>query len=174
MAGFYKPFTTKIKNKPIIVYPCIGIEKVLDRNSSDSIENHLESLYSINSNLLTPGEYHIVILWDEASDNKNADSVDVMSDIWIFDKLDSWGSGPLVDVKIFRNMKWIRASKSGLFHSDLKLGSKILNQQNIGEITNIFGDHIAHVKSPCSGMIVGLATNPKVHQGDAIVHIAKK
>lgn len=104
MAGFYKPFTTKIKNKPIIVYPCIGIEKVLDRNSSDSIENHLESLYSINSNLLTPGEYHIVILWDEASDNKNADSVDVMSDIWIFDKLDSWGSGPLVDVKIFRNM----------------------------------------------------------------------
>lgn len=105
MAGFYKPFTTSINKKPVVVYPCVGLEKILDRNEENSIKNHLKTLYSKNGELLTPGEYHIVILWDEASDDKNANSIDVMSDVWIFDKLDSWGSGPLVDVKIFRNME---------------------------------------------------------------------
>ncbi len=104
MAGFYKPFTTKVNQKPVIIYPCIGLEKVLDRSAAQSIERHLEKLYSVNNELLKSGEYHIIILWDEASDDKNANSIDVMSDVWIFDKLDSWGSGPLVDVKIFRNM----------------------------------------------------------------------
>lgn len=103
MAGFYKPFTTKINEKPVVVYPCSGLEKVLDRKNENSIRDHLEELYSKNTKLLSPGEYHIVILWDEASDDANASSIDVMSDVWIFDKLDSWGSGPLVDVKIFRN-----------------------------------------------------------------------
>lgn len=104
MAGFYKPFTTKIGNRPIIVYPCVGLEKVLGRSQQDSIQQHLEKLHGANGKLLSAGEYHIVILWDEASDDKSANSIDVMTDVWIFDKLDSWGSGPLVDVKIFRNM----------------------------------------------------------------------
>ena len=104
MAGFYKPFTTKIHEKPVIVYPCVGLEKVLNRSQTRSIEKHLEQLYSTNSQLVNVGEYHIVILWDEASDDKSAKSIDVMSDVWIFDKLESWGSGPLVDVKIFRDM----------------------------------------------------------------------
>lgn len=104
MAGFYKPFTTKINEKQVIVYPCVGLEKVLDRSQRASIEKHLEQLYSTNSQLLKTGEYHIIILWDEASDDKNANSMDIMTDVWIFDKIDFWGSGPLVDAKIFRNM----------------------------------------------------------------------
>jgi hypothetical protein len=104
MAGFYKPFTTKIKDKPVIVYPCLGVEKVLDRKKQQSIEDHLAKLYT-NNPQLSAGTYHIIILWDEASDNKAASSVDIMTDVWIFDKIDSWGSGPLVDAKIYRNMK---------------------------------------------------------------------
>lgn len=104
MAGFYKPFTTTIDNKPVIVYPCLGVEKVIKRNIPSNIENHLEKLYESNPQYLNVGTYHIIILWDEASDDSNATSRDVMTDVWIFDKIDSWGSGPLVDVKIFRNM----------------------------------------------------------------------
>lgn len=102
MAGFYKPFTTEVGNIPVIVYPCVGLEKILDRTQSQSIKDHLGQLYSKNKMLMS-GEYHIVILWDEASDDPGATSRDVMTDVWIFDKLDSWGSGPLVDAKIFRN-----------------------------------------------------------------------
>jgi hypothetical protein len=104
MAGFYKPFTTHIKDKPVIVYPCVGLEKVLDRNDKESIQNHLNKLYSDNEAITSVGSYHIMILWNEAADDKDAQSVDVMSDVWIFDKIEFWGSGPLVDVKIFRNM----------------------------------------------------------------------
>jgi hypothetical protein len=103
MAGFYKPFTTYIKNKPVIVYPCVGLEKVLNRTEQNSIQNYLSKLYESNSPFLSTGTYHIVILWDQASDDKKAQSIDIMSDVWIFDKIDSWGSGPLVDVKIYRN-----------------------------------------------------------------------
>lgn len=77
-----------------------------------------------------------------------------------------------VHSKIFKSMKWIRASKSGLFHSSFTLGSNVKDKEVIGEISNIFGDHIATVKSSGDGMIVGITTNPKVHQGDALIHLA--
>lgn len=103
MAGFYKPFTLQIKNKSVIVYPCVGLEKILSRENSLSIQQHLDNLYTSNSDTLSIGTYHIVILWDEASDDPTAQPLDAMTDVWIFDKIDSWGSGPLVDVKIFRD-----------------------------------------------------------------------
>ncbi len=104
MAGFYKPFTTIVTDKSLIVYPCLGLEKILDRTDKHSIQNHLENLYSSNKSVFKVGAYHIIILWDESSDDKEANSIDIMTDVWIFDKIDSWGSGPLVDAKIFRNM----------------------------------------------------------------------
>lgn len=102
MAGFYKAFIKKVSEIPVIVYPCMGLETVVNRGK-ENIGKHLESLYSKQERLLSRGEYHIVILWDEITDDKESNSHDVMTDVWIFDKLDSWGSGPLVDVKIFRN-----------------------------------------------------------------------
>jgi len=102
MTSFYKPVILKIGTKPTIVYPCIGLEKVLDR-SDKSIEAALVGLYKSNKDVLEVGEYHIIILWDETTDDPNSKSKDIMSDVWIFDKTESWGAGPLVDVKTFRN-----------------------------------------------------------------------
>ncbi len=76
--------------------------------------------------------------------------------------------------QVFTSMKWIRASKSGLVHFFHKLGDNVKNKEKIGNITDIFGDPIAAIKAPCSGVVVGIATNPKVYQGDAIIHIARK
>ena len=93
---FYNPQFLKINGTQIIIYPSKDLEKVLDRNKQDSVKNHLKSLYYAN-NFPADSEYHIVILWNEGED--------VMSDIWIFTKIKSWGSGPLVDVRVFRGMK---------------------------------------------------------------------
>lgn len=133
MAGFYKPFTTKVANIPVIVYPCVGLEKVLDRSKSQSIESHLKQVYSKNK-LFETGEYHIVILWDEASDDPSAASRDVMTDVWFFDKLDSWGSGPLVDVKIFRN--FVLETKIGISAGDglLMLGREEELRRNVSSL----------------------------------------
>ncbi len=107
MASFYLPKTIKINNIPIIVYPCTGLEKVFDRNTPNCLEDHIESIYENNQDLTT-GEYHIIIMWNDEQDK--------MCDIWIFDKIESWGSGPLVDVKIFRNL--IRETSIGVSAGD--------------------------------------------------------
>ena len=103
MTSFYKPIILKIVGKSAIIYPCIGLEKVLDRADKKSIGIHLTNLYESNKDILSKGEYHIIILWDESTDDSNSKSQDIMSDVWIFDKTESWGAGPLVDVKTFRN-----------------------------------------------------------------------
>jgi predicted deacylase len=72
----------------------------------------------------------------------------------------------------FRHTKWVRAHKSGLFQFTNELGTAVQHREKIGSISNIFGEEVAQVKAPCSGVIVGMATNPKVYQGDAIIHIA--
>lgn len=96
MNSFYKPKIINFNERPIIIYPCSGIEKIFDRQEKESLENHIREVFAKNQELLNTGEYYIVILWDEKGDK--------MSDVWIFGQLESWGSGPLVDVKIFRNL----------------------------------------------------------------------
>ncbi len=74
----------------------------------------------------------------------------------------------------FRSTKWVRSSKSGLFHFSKTLGTKVKHGENIGVVSNIFGDAISNINAPFDGVVVGMATNPKVYQGDAILHVAKK
>lgn len=153
MSGFYKPFTTSINTKPIIVYPCVGLEKVLSRNDDQSIQTHLKQLYEANGKLLEQGTYHIIILWDEATDDKDAKSIDVMTDVWIFDKIESWGSGPLVDVKIFRNFKLETgigvSAGDGLLmlgrEEELRRTAESLDNYLYGERCNL-PDDIAHIE----------------------------
>lgn len=94
--AFFKPFYTTIEEIPVIVYPCTDIVSNLDRKKANVIEEHLSELYIRNkSNFKTLGQYNIDIIW--------IDGKDLMTDVWIFDKIESWGSGPLADVKVFRN-----------------------------------------------------------------------
>lgn len=90
---FYNPKVFRIKGIPVIVYPAEGLEKVLDRRNPNAIEEHLNSLYEANG-FPEDSNYHVVALWREEND--------VMTDVWVFTKLGSWGSGPLADVNIFK------------------------------------------------------------------------
>lgn len=92
---FFNPIITRLKEISVVVYPCPGIEKFFDRKERGCVEKYLHELYA--KNMLGNGEYNIDILWN--------DGKDIMVDVWIYDRIESWGSGPLVDVKIFRNMK---------------------------------------------------------------------
>ncbi|MBU3905252.1 MAG: hypothetical protein KJ906_03835 [Nanoarchaeota archaeon] len=91
---FFKPIVITINETPTIIYPCPGIEKVFNKEDKVCIEKYLQELYDKN-NLNKNGKYNIIVLWN--------DDKDIMVDLWIYDKIESWGSGPLVDVKIFRN-----------------------------------------------------------------------
>ncbi len=91
---FHNPIRMQAGETPLIVYPCESVKKFLE--SRKLVEKYIESLYRANSKKLSEnGQFNINILW--------ADKGDAMLDIWKYDKLETWGSGPLVDVSIFRN-----------------------------------------------------------------------
>ena len=93
---FYNPIKHQIESVPLIIYPCTGLETVFDNKKRGCLENHVSELYKQN-NLSNMGQYNILILWN--------DGEDAMTDVWIYSRLESWGSGPLVDAKIFKNFE---------------------------------------------------------------------
>jgi len=89
----------RFKKTPVIIYPNLGLEEVFNRTQKNCIEDYIQELYDKNDSISSElGEYNILIVWNEGKNR--------MVDLWIFDKIESWGSGPLVDVKIFRDQKF--------------------------------------------------------------------
>ena len=91
---FYQPFLVDVKKLPLIVYPHPKAERAFKRNDAGCLEKYILQLYRKNEHLVHCGQYHIVILWGYNNDR--------MADVWTFDQIETWGSGPFADVKIFR------------------------------------------------------------------------
>jgi hypothetical protein len=73
-----------------------------------------------------------------------------------------------------RKTKWIRASISGIFHLQVKLGQAVEKRELLGFITDTFGDTNVKVRSPQAGIVIGHTQNPLVNQGDGIINLAIK
>ncbi|MGD1859655.1 MAG: succinylglutamate desuccinylase/aspartoacylase family protein [Leptolyngbyaceae cyanobacterium] len=69
--------------------------------------------------------------------------------------------------------KWIRASRGGFWHCKVELGQRVAYKETIGLVTDAFGDKPTPIRSPLGGCVIGYSQNPLIHQGDALVHIAK-
>lgn len=67
---------------------------------------------------------------------------------------------------------WLRAKNAGLWRSYVRLGEYIKKNQNIGSITDPYGEMEVRLNAPASGYIVGLNNMPVVNQGDALMHIS--
>ena len=72
-----------------------------------------------------------------------------------------------------RSTKWIRAPRGGIFHLQTRLGARVRKGELLGVITEPSGRGGREVRARASGMIMGHAVNPLVHQGDSLVHIAE-
>ncbi|MBW2411773.1 MAG: succinylglutamate desuccinylase/aspartoacylase family protein [Deltaproteobacteria bacterium] len=68
---------------------------------------------------------------------------------------------------------WIRSPASGILHMNVPLGARVSENKKIGVIADPFGDHEVTIESPVSGMVIGRLNLPLVHQGDAVIHIAR-
>jgi uncharacterized protein len=71
-----------------------------------------------------------------------------------------------------RSSKWMRASCGGIFHLEVNLGEKVLKRQELGFITNAFGEKRVPVRATLNGIVISYTQNPLVNQGDAIIHLA--
>jgi predicted deacylase len=67
---------------------------------------------------------------------------------------------------------WLRAKNAGLWRSYVHIGEYVKKNQNIGSITDPYGEMEVRMNAPTSGYIVGLNNMPVVNQGDALMHIA--
>lgn len=68
--------------------------------------------------------------------------------------------------------KWVRASCSGIFHLEVQLGEQVTRKQELGFITNAFGEKRVPIRAIVNGIVISHIQNPLVNQGDAIIHLA--
>lgn len=71
-----------------------------------------------------------------------------------------------------RQSKWVRAPRAGIFYLETELGKQVQKRQQLGFITNAFGEEKTIVRASVSGIVISYTQNPLVNQGDAIVHLA--
>ncbi|MBN1767787.1 MAG: succinylglutamate desuccinylase/aspartoacylase family protein [Prolixibacteraceae bacterium] len=74
----------------------------------------------------------------------------------------------LIDVE---SSIWIRAKYSGMFRSNIRIGSFVKRGEVLGTITDPFGDFEKEVKAPNSGYIFCRDHSPIVNQGTALLHL---
>ncbi len=84
-----------------------------------------------------------------------------------FDSIDP--PSPSIEI---RQSKWIRASCGGIFHLKVDLGEKVLKKQELGFITDAFGENKVIVRANVSGIVISHTQNPLVNRGDGIIHLA--
>jgi predicted deacylase len=74
---------------------------------------------------------------------------------------------------LIKNSTWIRAKHSGMFRTDVKLGSWVEKGDKLGSISDPYGDFEVGVMATYSGYIICTNHAPTVNQGDALIHISK-
>ncbi len=67
---------------------------------------------------------------------------------------------------------WVRAPRGGVVHPVRQSGDPVRQGDVLGCVTGIMGEEAHPMISPIDGIIIGHATLPVVHQGDALFHIA--
>ncbi len=80
---------------------------------------------------------------------------------------------PVSSTMLFRNTKWVRAAKGGMFLWAKRSGQVVAEGEPIGRITDPFGKEAdVPVLAPYNGHIIGHNNTPVISPGDALFHIA--
>ncbi len=69
---------------------------------------------------------------------------------------------------------WVRASRSGILRIAVGVGQRVDRGTVLGRIADPLATRSRSLKAPFAGMVIGHTNNPLVHQGEAVVHLAKE
>ena len=78
-----------------------------------------------------------------------------------------------VNPLLARSTSWVRAPASGIFNTDVKLGSSVSKGQRLASINDPLGDSSDVVSAPFDGIVIGRSNLPPAHEGDALFNIAE-
>lgn len=81
---------------------------------------------------------------------------------------------PVNDPIFIKSSVWVRAKHAGLHHAHVRNGNKIERNQNLGLITDPYGQFEKVIKSPVNGYVIGINNYPVVNMGDALLHIGSE
>jgi len=74
---------------------------------------------------------------------------------------------------IVKVAEWIRAERGGILDIRVRPGDLLYEGSDVGTVSTPFGREVTSLKSPLTGLVIGITTIPLVQPGDAICHIAK-
>ncbi len=74
---------------------------------------------------------------------------------------------------VVRRSEWVRSMRGGIADILVRPGEIVYAGDEIASITNPFGREVSVVRSPLTGLVIGITTVPMVNPGDAIGHVAK-
>ena len=81
---------------------------------------------------------------------------------------------PVVDrPRLSRKTLWTRTSRAGFARLEVQLGDLVASGQRLGAVGGPFGGRARALTARHAGVVIGIARNPVVYQGDALVHIAR-
>lgn len=74
---------------------------------------------------------------------------------------------------VCRRSGWVRATTTGILHTEVELGAHVRQGDRLGSLTNSFGRTLRLVRADRDGVVIGRTEAPLVNRGDAIIHIAE-
>jgi predicted deacylase len=81
------------------------------------------------------------------------------------------GAARPADTLMIRSSSWERAPVSGVLRATAELGAIVAAGEQLGVVSDPFGDNEVAVKARGGGIVVGRITLPVVNEGDALFHI---
>lgn len=74
---------------------------------------------------------------------------------------------------LVRRSEWVRADHGGILDLRVEPGDLVAKGQEIGSIYDPYGRHVDHVEADRSGVVLGIATDPLINPGMALVHVGE-
>lgn len=74
--------------------------------------------------------------------------------------------------QIAQESRWVRANASGILLSTKAIGDAVSKGEVMAHITDPTGSTPVVIKSPVDGIVIGQATLPLVHEGEALYNVA--
>jgi len=96
--------------------------------------------------------------------------VNVMREIGMLSKKKS---STALSPRTVKSNFWMRAPQSGILRLTIKLGAVVSKDEVLGFVSDPYGENEATIIAPNTGIIIGRTNLPLVHEGDAVVHLAR-
>ncbi len=84
----------------------------------------------------------------------------------------SKSSKTVADPVIARGSQWVRGSASGIVKHKFQLGDYVKKGDQLATISSAYGEELAILTAPKTGVIIGKQNIPLVQEGEAMYHIA--